>query len=191
MVTRARTHYSVREIYRITRLAVRTATVVSGTSCDRQDSERIMLAVTEVNGCEICSYAHTRRALDAGVTDAEVRSLLGGVTDGVPDRQLPGIAFAQHYADTHGHPDPRAWADLVDRYGTAQALCVLRAARLIMWGNALGIPLSSLRSRVRGSANPGGSTSREIGTLLGSALVTPVAVLHAMLQGLRGVPIGP
>jgi AhpD family alkylhydroperoxidase len=150
-----------------------------------------MLAVTEVNGCEICSYAHTRRALGAGVSDAEVRALPVGVTDGVPDRQLAGIAFAQHYADTRGHPDPSAWTDLVDRYGTAQALCVLRSTRLIMWGNALGIPLSSLRSRVRGSADPGGRTSREIGTLLGSALVTPVAVVHAMFEDLRGVPIAP
>jgi AhpD family alkylhydroperoxidase len=191
MVTRARTHYSVGEIYRITRLAVRTATSARGTNCDRQSSERIMLAVTEVNGCEICSYAHTRRALDAGVSDAEVRALLGGVTDGVPDGQLAGIAFAQHYADTRGHPDPSAWIDLVDRYGTAQALCVLRATRMIMWGNALGIPLSSLRSRVRGSADPGGRTAREFGTLLGSVLVTPVAVLHAMLQDLRGVALTP
>ena len=192
MVTRARTHYSVREIYRITRLAARTATTVRGTSCDRQNSERIMLAVTEVNGCEICSYAHTRRALDAGVSDAEVRALLGGVTDAVPDGQLAGIAFAQHYADTRGHPDPTAWTDLVDRYGTAQALCVLRATRMIMWGNALGIPLSALRSRVRGTADPrGGRTAREIGVLLGSVLVTPVAVLHAMLQDLRGVALTP
>jgi hypothetical protein len=89
------------------------------------------------------------------VSDAEVRSLLGGDTDGVPNRQLAGIAFAQHYADTRGHPDRGAWTDLVDRYGTAQALCMLRAARMIMWGNALGIPLGSLRSRVRGSADPG------------------------------------
>ena len=28
--------------------------------------ERIMLAVTEVNGCAICSYAHTKMALEAG-----------------------------------------------------------------------------------------------------------------------------
>jgi hypothetical protein len=69
---------------------------------------------------------------------------------------------------------------------------MLRAARMIIWGNALGIPLGSLRSRVRGSADPGvGRTAHEIGTLLGSALVTPVAVLHAMLEDLRGVPIGP
>ncbi len=191
MATLARTHYSVREIYRITRLAVRTATSVGSTGCDRRSSERVMLAVTEVNGCEICSYAHTRRALDAGVSDAEIRALLGGAADGVPEPQLAGIAFAQHYADTRGHPDPIAWTDLVDRYGSEQALCVLRATRLIMWGNALGIPLSSLRSRLRGCPYPDGRLANDLGTLLGSVLVTPVALVHAMLQTIRGVPLTP
>ena len=136
MVMVARKHYSVAEIYRITHLAVRTAVAGAPSGCDRESAERIMLAVTAVNGCELCSYAHTRLALDAGVSDAQVRALLGGVTTGVPEHQLPGIAFAQHYADTRGHPDPTAWTALVDQYGTTQARCVLRATRMMMWGNA-------------------------------------------------------
>jgi AhpD family alkylhydroperoxidase len=191
MAMAARTHYSVREIYRITLLAVRTTRATRRARCDRQASARIMLAVTEVNGCEICSYAHTRRALEVGVSDAEVRALLGGITSGAPDGQLAGIAFAQHYADTRGHPDPVAWTELVGGSGPEQAHCVLRATRLIMWGNALGIPLSSLRSRVRGAPDPGSSLSHETGTLLGSAVVTPVALVHALVEDLRGVPITP
>ena len=30
--------------------------------------ERLMLAVTEVNGCKYCSYYHARAALDAGIS---------------------------------------------------------------------------------------------------------------------------
>ena len=82
MATATRTHYSVREIYRITLLALRTTRAARHARCDRAASERVMLAVTEVNGCEICSYAHTRRALEAGLSDAEVRELLGGVSRG-------------------------------------------------------------------------------------------------------------
>ncbi|MGB7982830.1 MAG: carboxymuconolactone decarboxylase family protein [Candidatus Nanopelagicales bacterium] len=191
MVMVAKKHYSVPEIYRITHLAARTTAVGARTRCDRQSAERIMLAVTEVNGCELCSYAHTRLALDAGVSDAQVRALLGGVTTGVPDDQLPGIAFAQHYAHTRGHPDPTAWTTLVDQFGTSQAFCVLRAIWMMMWGNALGIPLSSLRSRLQGSPDPGSSLAYEIGTPLGSLLVTPVALVHAALRGVRGGPIEP
>lgn len=191
MVMVARKHYSVAEIYRITHLAVRTTVVGAPSGCDRQSAERIMLAVTAVNGCELCSYAHTRLALDAGVSDAQVRALLDGVTTGVPDDQLAGIAFAQHYADTRGHPDPTAWTALVDQYGPTRALCVLRAARMMMWGNALGIPLSSLRARLQGSPDPGSSLAHEIGTPLGALLITPVALAHALLRDLRGAPIAP
>ena len=187
----ARKRYSVREIYRITHLAARTAKAGPARSrCDRQSSERIMLAVTEVNGCELCSYAHARLALESGVSDAEVRALLGGVTSGVPDSELAGIAFAQHYAEARGHPDPSAWTDLVDQYGATRALCVLRAARMIMWGNALGIPLSSLRSRLQGSPDPDSSLAYEIGTPLGSLLITPLALAQGLLGALRGTPIG-
>ena len=34
--------------------------------------ERIMLAVTEVNGCAVWSYAHTKMALEAGMTNEEI-----------------------------------------------------------------------------------------------------------------------
>jgi len=27
-------------------------------------TEKVMLAITEVNGCEVCSYAHTKMALE-------------------------------------------------------------------------------------------------------------------------------
>jgi hypothetical protein len=130
--------------------------------------------------------AHTRLALDAGVSPAEVRALLGGVTEGIPDRQLAGIAFAQHCADTRGHPDPDTWTDLVSSYGQTQALCVLRATRMMMWGNALGIPLSSLRARLQGTPDPSSTLTYAIGTPLVAAMVTPVALVHALLQGLWG-----
>lgn len=189
----ARKHYSVREIYAITCQAARTRPFLTRSRLgrDRQFTERIMLAVTEVNGCELCSYAHARFALAAGLTHAEVRSLLGGSSEGVPDLQLPALAFAQHYADTRGHPDRSAWQDLVDTYGEQDALGALAAVRLMMWGNAVGIPLSSLRSRLKGAPDPGSSPRYEVGTILGSAMLLPVALVHALASRLRGVPVSP
>jgi AhpD family alkylhydroperoxidase len=37
-----------------------------------------MLAVTEVNGCEMCSYAHTKMALEAGLSNDEIQQMLAG-----------------------------------------------------------------------------------------------------------------
>lgn len=182
----AQKHYSVRETYWIAHRAVRTVRFLprTGPGRDPQFRERIMLTVTEVNGCELCSYAHARFASGAGLSHAEIRALLGGTATSVPDHQLAAIAFAQHHADTRGHPDTPAWETLVDAYGETEALGVLAAVRLMMWGNALGIPLSSLRSRLGGEPDPGSSLRYEVTTLVGSLLLTPVALVHALFSGL-------
>ena len=64
--------------------------------------ERIMLGVTEVNGCEVCSYAHTKMALEQGMAAEEIQQLLAGSTDNIPVEEMPAYLFAQHYADRRG-----------------------------------------------------------------------------------------
>ncbi|MFZ2015217.1 MAG: carboxymuconolactone decarboxylase family protein [Nocardioides sp.] len=191
MTMMARKHYTVREIYAITYHAARTARFMAGSQLgrDRQFTERIMLTVTQINGCELCSYAHTRFALEAGLSEAEVRALLGGSSTSIPDHQLPALAFAQHYAESRGHPDPLAWQDLVATDGEHEALGALAAVRVMMWGNAVGIPLSSLRSRLKGAPDAGSTLHYEVATILGSAVVLPPALVHALISMLRGVPV--
>lgn len=183
----ANKHYAVREIYTITRDAARSARDFAWLRRERGEQyvERIMLAVTEVNGCSLCAYGHTRFALDSGLSPDEVRNLLGGVEADVPDRELPAIAFAQHYADTRGDPDPGAVDRLVQVYGEQEALGVLGAVRMIMWGNAVGIPFSSLLSRVRGRPHPGSSLRYEASTIGGAAAVVPIALARAALPARR------
>ena len=74
--------------------------------------ERIMLAVTEVNGCAICSYAHTKMALEAGMSNEEIQNMLSGVFDNVPTDEMAAIMFAQHYADCRGNPSQESWSRL-------------------------------------------------------------------------------
>ncbi|HPE13128.1 MAG: carboxymuconolactone decarboxylase family protein [Actinobacteria bacterium] len=187
----ARHRYSVRDTYRITAQAARTVVraLRGQVQCDQQFAERIRLAVTQVNGCELCAYGHAKFALEAGMDSSEVRDLLGGITRGVPDDQLPAIAFGQHYADTRGHPHAGAWQRIVEQYGAEQALCVLLATRTMMWGNAMGIPLSALRARVQGRPDPNSSLSWEISTTLGQLLVVPAALLDGLLSELRAAPM--
>jgi AhpD family alkylhydroperoxidase len=182
----AKKRYSVRETYWLTHDAARTIRQFANLrSRSPRVTERIMLAVTEVNGCALCAYGHTRFALDAGLTDDEIRELLGGMGDSVPDTELPAVAFAQHCADQRGRPDRDVWRRLVDLYGQDQALGVLATTRMIMCGNALGIPWSALLSRLRGNPYPDSSLPREVGSIAGSALVMPVAVAHGRISALR------
>jgi AhpD family alkylhydroperoxidase len=187
----ARQRYSVRDTYRITQRAARTLVraIRAGVQCDQMFAERIRLAVTEVNGCELCAYGHAKFALEAGLDSDEVRDLLGGITQGVPDHQLKAIGFGQHYADTRGYPHAGAWQSIVEQYGEEQALCILLATRTMMWGNAMGIPLSALRARFQGRPDPNSSLSWEISTTLGQLLVVPTALLDGLLSELRATPV--
>ena len=56
--------------------------------------ERIMLGVTEVNGCEVYSYAHTKMALEQGMAAEEIQQLLAGYADEIPVEEMPAYLFA-------------------------------------------------------------------------------------------------
>jgi len=71
--------------------------------------ERIMLAVTQVNGCRYCSYAHTHMALQAGVTEDEMRQLLAGQFFRSPAAEIVALAFAQRYAEQAGQYESADW----------------------------------------------------------------------------------
>jgi len=80
-------------------------------------AERIMLAVSAVNGCRYCSYGHVRSALKYGVSSEEVDLLLRGEVGHVASDEVPALLFAQHYAESGGHPDPAMIQKLVMTYG--------------------------------------------------------------------------
>lgn len=66
--------------------------------------ERLQLAVTEVNGCAACSYAHTYLALKQGMSKEEINSFLSGDGTFISQDEARAILFAQHFADTRGFP---------------------------------------------------------------------------------------
>ena len=72
----------------------------------REFSERIMMAVTEVNGCPYCSYFHAQVALKAGINIEEIDRTLAGDFKDAPGEELAALYFAQHYAESGGKPQP-------------------------------------------------------------------------------------
>jgi AhpD family alkylhydroperoxidase len=110
--------------------------------------ERLMLAVTAVNGCRYCSYGHARQALSAGVTPAEIEALAGGQFDGCPAEELPALLYAQHWAEADGHPDPAARARMSAIYGDEQARAIELALRIIRVGNLSGNTLDHVLHRL-------------------------------------------
>jgi AhpD family alkylhydroperoxidase len=126
---------------------------------DLKFQERIMLAVTEVNGCPLCTYVHTRIALEAGLADGEVVQLLEGALSHAPDQEKEALLFAQHYADSRGKYSKKAFDRIVETYGRKNARAILGAIRLIMVGNTYGIPMGSFSSRFGGDKSKKDSRS--------------------------------
>jgi len=100
--------------------------------------ERLMMAVTAVNGCRYCSYFHAREALLAGISEAEVEALLSGVVDHCPEAEIPAVLYAQHWAESDARPDASARQKLVEVYGSKIASAIELALRMIRMGNLLG-----------------------------------------------------
>lgn len=112
--------------------------------------ERIMLAVTSVNGCAMCSYAHTQMALESGLSKDEIRQLLDSDDrDNIPADELDAIMFASYYAEKRGKVDKNIWKKIVDEYGKPKALGILGAIRVITLGNIYGIAAGSFISRFK------------------------------------------
>ena len=177
--------YSLRESYTITYKAfssfLNLKLAKKKDLISQQFIERIMLAVTEVNGCDVCSYAHTKMALEAGLTSEEIQDMLAGVNDDSPADELPGIMFAQHYADYRGEPTDESWTRLVEIYGIEKANGILAAIRIIMLGNAYGIPWSSFFNRFKGKGDKRSNILYELSMIIASIIFIPIALIHHLI----------
>lgn len=149
---------------------------------DQPFIERLMLAVTQVNGCEACSYAHTKIAFEAGLSREEINSFLAGSDEFVKEEEAPAILFAQHYADTDGHPDCAVYYKFVETYGEEKARIILSAIQVIHFANILGIPLSALRSRLKGKPYGNSSLLHEIGLPLSAIFILPITFVHFLVK---------
>lgn len=184
--------YSVQESYWIFFKGIRTMKYMlkakKSNELSQKFIERIMLAVTEVNGCAICSYAHTKRALESGMNNEEIQKMLSGIMDDVPADEIAAVMFAQHYADTRGNPTLESWQRIVEIYGISKAKGILGSTCMIMIGNTYGIPWSSFFNRLRGRPDPRSSIFYELSMMFGTIL-TPIAFLHALISNLFRNPI--
>jgi AhpD family alkylhydroperoxidase len=100
--------------------------------------ERLMLAVTAVNGCRYCSYFHTKQALKSGIAAEEISNLLSGDDANCPQDEAVAVIYAQHWAESDAHPDPEAVRRLEQTYGREKAEAIHLVLRMIRMGNLLG-----------------------------------------------------
>jgi AhpD family alkylhydroperoxidase len=100
--------------------------------------ERLMLAVTAVNGCRYCSYYHAKQALKSGITAEEISSLLAGDMANCPQDEAIAVAYAQLWAESDTHPDKKAVKRLEQTYGREKTEAIHLILRMIRMANLLG-----------------------------------------------------
>ena len=185
--------HSLNEIYTIMFKGVLTAKYLRKAKnaglLDQQFIERIMLAVTEVNGCDICSYAHTKMALESGMSENEIKNMLAANLEDVPSAQVMAIMFAQHYAETNGKPTLESWQKIIDTYGNVAADGILATIRIIMMGNVLGIPWSAFMKRLKGNRSNHSTLKYELSVMIIGSLMVIVVIVHVLIAKIFNVKV--
>jgi AhpD family alkylhydroperoxidase len=101
--------------------------------------ERLMLVVTEVNGCRYCQTFHAKEALQVGITDAELAVLLAGqIPTDAPEEEIPAMIYARYWAESDAQPAPEYVQELIDVYGEEEAAAIHIVLRMIRMGNLMG-----------------------------------------------------
>ncbi len=101
--------------------------------------ERLMMAVTVVNGCRSCSYMHAKLALKAGISPEELRNLsTGAIPAEAPQDEWLALTYAQHWAESDGRPDPEIRQRLEESYGAERTEAIHIVLHIIRVGNLMG-----------------------------------------------------
>jgi len=148
----------------------------------REFSERIMMAVTDVNGCRYCSYFHAQVALKAGMDKGEIEHTLAGNFNEAPREELTALYFAQHYAEFGGKPQSEAVQHMRDTYGDEMTRDILAYIRAIMIGNAWGNMFDALRLRIKGKPSTETTLWGELAVVFGIVGMMPAVLIQQVIK---------
>jgi len=155
---------------------------------NKQFKERIMLAVTEVNGCELCSYVHTKISLSSGMNSSEIKELLNGIKDDVPEEQLVAVLFAEYYATSHEKPEKEMVNRLINEYGREKAKIICAILGMITLTNSMGISLGLFKDRLMLKRVEKSKLFNELGIPLSTMTVFPMLFIYYKIKSFFKTP---
>jgi AhpD family alkylhydroperoxidase len=146
--------------------------------------EKVIVAVAQVNACRMCEHAHTRMALEAGVSDAELAALEEMDEAAFDRRTWLALAHARDRAGSGFAPvsDASSHAALTDELGLQTVRDVEDVARVMTVANRIANTLNALSDRRRGTPIPG---SRLFDELVINILFLPGAWLGTLAAAAR------
>ena len=153
----------------------------------KQFSESVSLAISQVNGCKLCSYTHAKNALKAGMSEEEVEFLMTGESfDRAPKEQLEALLYAQHYADTKGNPDKEATQKLLDTYGEEKVKDIMASILMMNLTNLHGNVMEAFSLRLKGKPVSYSNFWQEIAVSVNFFRVMPIIIFKMLKYKLAG-----
>ncbi len=146
--------------------------------------EKVIVAVAQANACRMCEHAHTRMALEAGVTDAELAALENMDPEVLDRRTWLALAYARERTKEDFAPvsDDAQHEALVAELGAQTTLDVEEVARVMTVANRIANTLNALPDRLRGQPVP---ESRLADELLINFLFLPGAWFGTLIAAVR------
>ncbi len=174
-------NYTTKEFYHLVDDAIKSMKYVKKAKknklIDDELEEKIMLAVTEVNGCELCNVYHTQKSEKIGISLNDIEILTsGGFNVGVKKEESI-LEFAKQYVIQNGDFSQSEFDKIVELYGEEFAQGVLGVIRVIMMGNAYGIATGAFFRRLKLQPVKNSSLINEIGVTLSIVFFAPIAII--------------
>ena len=146
--------------------------------------EKVIVAVAQANACRMCEHAHTRMALQAGVTDAELAALERMDETSLDRRTWLALAHARErtQAEFATEVEPEQRAALAAELGVQTVRDIEDVARVMTVANRIANSLNALSDRRRGRPVPGSRLGDE---LLINLLFLPGAWLGTLIAAAR------
>jgi len=146
--------------------------------------EQIIVAVAQANACRMCEHAHTRMALEAGVSDAELAALEDMDESAFDRRTWLAIAHARERTKANFVPavEHASRDALTEALGAQSCSDVEDVARVMTMANRIANTLNALPDRRRGNPVP---DSRLLDELVINFLFLPGAWLGTLVAAAR------
>jgi AhpD family alkylhydroperoxidase len=154
----------------------------NNSAMNKKLKERIMLAVSEVNGCSMCSYVHTKLALQVGIDNEEIKNIIKGDVEGIPEEDIPAVLFAKNFAFNHEVIDLALYNKIAELYGEDKANAIIHVCNIITMTCAMGINLKLLKNRILLKPGKGSKFFNEIMIPLSTIVLFPVAIIAGLFN---------
>jgi len=154
--------------------------------------EKIVIVTDAVNGCIYCSWMDAKLAIKNGMSEDEVNGMLNlQFHTHVTDYDRVALLFAQHYAETSGHPDKEMAEKLNQVYGDKTASNIMLAIKAVTFGNMYFNTWLAAISRFQGRPAPNSSIVFEVAyILINFIIIVPVMILRKLDRNAIGISPG-